>query len=50
MYVKIAAIGGITVLAVVASFHGIDGVLIGAAMGVIGGIAGYTVGITKKKG
>ena len=48
MYVKIAAIGGIVIVAVAGICHGLDGMLIGGAMAIIGGIAGYAIAAKTK--
>lgn len=45
MYVKIAAIVGIVIIECFALYKGRDGKLIALAVGLIGGIAGYTVGV-----
>ncbi len=45
------AIIAITAIEIVAVYHGLDGVLLGACVTVIGGIAGYTAkGQAQKSG
>jgi len=46
MYVKIAAIAAITIIECVALYKGMNGKIMSLAVGVLGGIAGYTIGVT----
>ena len=48
VYVKIAAILGLTTINVVALMHGIDSVLTSFIAAIIGGIAGYHVGRRRR--
>lgn len=47
--VKISAIIGLTSICVVALSHGIDSVLTASISAIIGGIAGYEIGVKKEK-
>jgi len=47
--VKITAIVCLTVIVITALLNGIDSVLVGTISGIIGGIAGYEVGRTRRK-
>jgi hypothetical protein len=47
--VKISAIVSLTVICTVALMHGIDSVLTGTISAIIGGIAGYELGLSKGK-
>jgi membrane protein YqaA with SNARE-associated domain len=47
--VKITAIISLTIICVVAVFHGIDSVLIGTIASIIGGVAGYEIGRYKRE-
>jgi len=47
--VIVAAILAITALSIVALANGIDGVLLSAAFGIIGGLAGYESKILRDK-
>lgn len=46
--VKIAAIVAVAVIAVAGLTHGVDTVLLGTAMAIIGGIAGYVIRAVRK--
>ena len=47
--VKIVAIVSLTIICSVALVNGIDSVLTGTISAIIGGIAGYEVGVTRGK-
>jgi len=47
--VKISAIVSLTVICTVALMHGIDSVLTGTISAIIGGIAGYELGLSKAR-
>jgi len=47
--VKISAIIGLTAICVVALAHGIDSVLTASISAIMGGIAGYEIGINREK-
>ena len=47
--VKCVAIGGLVTVAIVSTYLGYDGAIIGTVMAIIGGIAGYELKIIKNK-
>jgi len=47
--VKLTAIVCLTIICVVALLHKIDSVLVGTVSAIVGGIAGYQIGVAKAK-
>jgi len=49
--IKITAIVCLTLICITALLHGIDSVLVGTVSGIIGGVAGYSIGrVVKERG